>query len=332
MEKLVVIMDEMSEYAARLAVYLNGRRGFPYRAVVFSAPEEIKSYVESGAVHAILAAECYEKEVLGTVVNSSVRVFWFCDTKEARGESFVYRYRSAKEIEKRLMEMEKVAKKLRVFGVYSPAGGVCFERLSEEIGNGFAREGKVLYLPFVPFGIYGREFGDGLSELLFYVKQREEMSVDSFEQLLQTGGGAHRIGPVRWSTELREISKEDIESLLRFLETKTEYDTVVMAVGQFDVAGVTVLQSCDTILTPVWETEEGRRLQTEFLRQLKESGEAELLSRMVEFPLPSDGEGVGFLQAVAEAVKRGGEVSLGDKGGDSVSDTGTVNPFGRTNR
>ena len=260
MEKLVVILDEMPEYAMRLAVYLNGRRGFPYRAVVFSVPKEIKGYVESGAVHAVLAAECYEKEVLGTVVNSSVRVFWFSDTKETRGDAFLYRYQSAKEIEKRLIVTEKVARKLLVYGVYSPGGGVCFERLAAEIGNGFASKGRVLYLPFVPFGIYGREFGDGLSELLFYVKQREEMCSERFETLLQTGEGAHRIGPVRWSTELREISKEDMESLLRFLETKTEYDIIVMAVGQFDAAGSTVLRSCDAVLIPVWETEEGRRV------------------------------------------------------------------------
>lgn len=332
LEKLVVIIDHMPEYATRLAVYLNGRQGFPYRAVVFSTPEEIKGYVESGAVYAVLAAECFEKELLGLLLKTEIRVFWFSETKKVQGASFLYRYQSAKEIEKRLLEIKKEETKLRVFGVYSPAGGVCMERLSLEIGNGFARTKKVLYLPFLPFGIYGREFGDGLSELLFYVKQREETFTEAFDRLLQRGEGAHRIGPVRWCTDLREVTREEIESLIRFLETKTEYDTIVIAVGQFDAAGIAVLRCCDVILTPVWETEEGHKLYAEFLRQLKEAGEAELLSHMAEFPLPGGEESVGIFRSAAEAVKRGEEVVRGCQGGDSESDAGTVKFIGRANR
>jgi len=332
LEKLIIIMDEMQEYAIRLAVYLNSRRGFPYRAVVFSESEEVKGYVENGAVYAILAAESFEKEVLKLALHANVRVFWFSDTKEVRGESFLYRYQSAKEIEKRLTEIKQSGKELRVFGVYSVAGGVCMERLAHEIGNGFAGKEKVLFLPFLPFGIYGREFGDGLSELLFYIKQREEIPAEAFRKLVQTGEGANCIGPVRWNTELREISREDIESFLRFLEAKTEYDVVVIAVGQADAVGMTVLQCCDVVLMPVWETEEGRRLQAEFMRQLKEAGEAELLSRVVEFSLLGREEGVGLLQAAAEAVAKGGEAVCGRKGGDSLSDIGTAESVGRVNR
>lgn len=332
MEKLVVILDDMPEYAERLAVYLNGRRSFPYRTVVFSAPEEIKGYVENGAVHAVLAAACFEKEVLEMVIKTDIRVFLFSETKEVRDGLFLYRYRSAKEIEKRLTEPGKTERKLRVFGVYSPGGGVWLERLGREIAKRLAGGENVLYLPFVPFGMFGREHGDGLSELLFYIKQREEVLTERFEKLLQTGEEAHCIGPVRWSTELREIAKEDIESLLRFLETKTEYDSVILAVGWLDAAGSTVLRSCDAVLTPVWETEEGRRLQAEFLRQLKEAGEAELLSRVVEFPLTDGGEGVGFSQAVTEAVKRGKEALCGYPRDTSEPDLGAVESIGRINR
>lgn len=334
MEKLVVIIDKMPEYAAQLAVYLNGRRGFPYRAVVFPEPKEVRAYIESGAVYAILAAECFEKDVLELALRADVRVFWFCEAENVYNESALYRYQSAKEIEKKLTEKELGDKRkdLRVFGVYSPAGGSCIEKLSGMIADGFVKEGKVLYLPLVPFGIYKRAFEDGMSELLFYIKQREEAVADFFDTLLQKGEGAHSIGPVRWSTDLREITREDMESLLRFLETKTEYETIVIAVGWFDAVGMTVLRCCDAVLTPVWETEDGRAIQAEFLRQLKESGEVEVLSRITEFPLSCDEESVGLLRAAAEAVEKGGKAVGGHKGGNSVPDAGTIKSFGRINR
>ncbi len=330
LEKLIIIIDRMPEYAGRLAVYLNSRRSFPYRAVVFSRPEEARSYIESGAVYAILAAECFEKEVLSIALQTDVRVLWLSETKEVRGTSLMYRYQSAREIEKRLTETEKSGRKLWVFGVYSPAGGVCMERLSRKIAAGLA--GTVLYLPFLPFGSCGRGFRDGMSELLFYLKQREEMSGEVFSGLVQKEKGLDSIGPVRWSAELREVSKEDIENLFRFLETKTEYDTVAVAIGQFDAAGLMMLRYCDVILIPVWETEEGRALQTEFLRQLKEAGEAELLSRITEFPLCCGEDNTDVAQAAADAVKRGREAVCGHTGGDSEPDTGTAQSVRRTGR
>jgi len=43
LEKLVVILDVMPEYANRLALYLNGSREFPFRAVVPENAEEVKN-------------------------------------------------------------------------------------------------------------------------------------------------------------------------------------------------------------------------------------------------------------------------------------------------
>ncbi|MCH5273278.1 MAG: hypothetical protein J1E35_06355 [Lachnospiraceae bacterium] len=324
MEKLIVIIDEMSEYARQLAVYLNGRRGFPYRAVVFSFAEEAKSCAENGAVYAVLASEQLEKEVLSVGFSEDVRLFWLSETKNLQTESVLYRYRSAKEIEKRLMQPDQNRKEIPVIGVYSPAGGVGMERLSREIAKGFSKEGKVLYFPFLPFGIYGKESRDGISELLFYVKQRESELPERLCSLMQKGEYVDSFAPVRWSTELRDITKEDMECLLRCIEMKTEYCAAVLAVGQFDAAGSAVLGCCDIVLTPVWDTEEGHKIQEEFLRQLKEAGETGLFSRVTEFLVESGEESVGFSHAVAGAVKKGGEVLAGRKGGNSIPDAGTA--------
>ncbi len=334
LEKLIIIADELQEYAHQLAVYLNGRRGFPYRAVVVSSVPEMKGYVENGAAYAVLASEGLEKEVLSLGLPEDVRLFWLSETKSVQKESVLYRYQSAKEIEKRFNGSPRNRTHLPVLGVYSPSGGVWTELLSRRIAERVSGEKgrKVLYLPFLPFGIYGRETGDGMSELLFYVRQREPALSERLASLRQEGEGMDSLAPVRWSTELQDITREDMAYLLHCIEQKGRYNTLVLAAGQFDAAGIAILRCCDSILTPVWDLPEGRRIQAEFLKQLKEAGEAELLSRITEFPVRSGEEREGFFSAAAEAVKKGGAVFAGGKGGNQAPDTGAAESVGGAER
>lgn len=334
MEKLIVMADELPEYAHQLAVYLNGRRGFPYRAVVVSSVPEIKGYLENGAVYAVTASEGLERDVLALGLPEDVRLFLFSEARGIHKETVLYRYQSAKEIEKRLTGSARNRTHLPVLGVYSPSGGVWTELLSRRIAERVSGEKgkKVLYLPFLPFGIYGREGGDGMSELLFYVRQREPALSERLYSLRQEGEGMDSLAPVRWSTELQDITREDMAYLLHCVEQKGRYSALVLAAGQFDAAGIAILRCCDSILTPVWDVPEGRRIQAEFLKQLKEAGEAELLSRITEFPVKSGEEREGFFSAVADAVKKGGAVLAGGKGGNQAPDTGAAESVGGVDR
>lgn len=328
MEKLIVIIDEMPEYALQLAVYLNGRRNFPYRAVVLSSVGEAENYIKSRAVYAVLASDGLEKEMLSLGLVEEVRIFWLSETKNVQKESVLYRYQPAGEIERRVTKPERSRKRVPVIGVYSPAGGVWTEQLSRKIAEGFSKEKKVLYFPLLPFGIYGREAGDGMSELLFYIKQREAGLPERLRSLLLAGERVDSFAPVRWSTELRDITKADTEYLLRCIDAETGYGAAVLAVGRFDAAGAAVLRCCDMILTPVWDIPEGHSIQAEFLRQLKESGETELLARITEFFIKSGEEQEGFRTAVSDAVRKGGEVLAERKRGNQAPDAGAAGSFG----
>ena len=122
------------------------------------------------------------------------------------------------------------------------------------------------------------------------------------------------IGPVRWYTDLYGVTEKDMESLLCSNVWETEYKAFFVAVGQFDKAGKSILNICDYILMPVWETADGKRIAEEFRRQLKESGETKIYSGILEFPF----EDAGSMEAaVAIAVKKVGEVMNESCRGDS---------------
>ena len=170
---------------------------------------------------------------------------------------------------------------------------------------------------------------DGLSEALYYARQTEEKRT-GLQTVLQHGEFMDSIGPARWYTDLDSVTKEDMETLFRQEAGMADYSAVVVAIGQFDRTGKTVLRCCDKILVPVWETECGKKIQEEFRRQLRESGETKIYSGLVEFgvkePLTERME-----EAVNEAVRKGGEILAGYRRGDSETGTGASGFIGGFN-
>ena len=317
-----MIIDKMPEYGERLAKYLNSGRDFPYRAVVFSAIKEAEGYIKNGGVYAVLAAKTEESEVIRMLAGTDVKLFCLCETKEEQGPFSLYRYSSAKELERRLVAV-KAEKKTPVIGYFSPAGGSEAEFLAGRIAGELGRKGKVLYVSLFPFGINGREQKDGLSEVMYFLRQTGETSRERMHEVLQCGEYVDMIGPARWYTDLRHVTKEDIRDLLQGELWNQEYRAFFVAVGMFDCVGQDILNCCDGVLMPMWETAHGQAIQEEFRRQIKESGETKLYSGIREFSVKVT-EGSAFEEAVKTAVKRGEEIIEEYSGGDSQTDTGTA--------
>jgi hypothetical protein len=137
------------------------------------------------------------------------------------------------------------------------------------------------------------------------------------------------IGPARWYTDLRHVTKEDIRKLLQEELWDREYRAFFVAVGMFDCVGQDILNGCDGVLMPVWETAHGQAVQEEFRRQMKESGETKLYSGIREFSV-KEIDGTALEEAVKAAVKKGEEIIEGCGGGDTQTDTGTAGFIRRT--
>ncbi len=322
MEKLVAIIDRMPGYGERLAKYFNAGRNFPYRAVVFSAVKEVENYIKNDGVYAVLVPKTEESEVIKILAGTGVKLFCLCETKEEQGPFSLYRYSSAKELERRLVAV-KTAKEIPIIGYFSPAGGSEAEFLSVRIAGELGRKGKVLYISLFPFGVNGRSSGDGLSEVLYFLRQNGEFRRERVQGVLQCGEYMDIIGPVRWYTDLRHVTKEDIRNLLQGDLWDREYRAFFVAVGMFDCVGQDILNCCDGVLVPVWETVHGQAVQEEFRRQIKESGETKLYSGIREFPV-KEIKGTALEEAVKAAVRKGEEIIEGCGGGDTQTDAGTA--------
>jgi hypothetical protein len=282
LEQIVAIVDKVPDYAKRLAVFLNRSRSFPYRAVVFSSVKEAESYIKSAAVYAVIAAEEYEKDAYEVMAGWVGRLFLISEEDGIYRENIIYRYKSAKDIKKQIIGMKTVEKRMPVIGFFSPAGGDGAEELSRRLAEALGEVGRVLYLSLFPFGICGRDAGDGLSEALYCIRQKKQGD-GLLGQLLHREGNVDYLGPVRWYTDLEEVTGEDLGLLVRGETWGQTYRTVVLAVGTFDSVGKAALRLCDRIFVPVWERGQSKDVLEEFRRQIKESGESGIYAGLTEF-------------------------------------------------
>lgn len=282
MEQIVAIVDKMPDYAKRLAVFLNRSRSFPYRAVVFSSAKEAEAYVKSAAVYAMLAAEEYEKDAYEVMAGGGGRLFLISEEDGVFRENIIYRYKSAKEIKKQLIGVKTEEKRMPVLGFFSPSGGDEAEALSRRLAEALGEAGRVLYISMFPFALCDREGGDGLSEALYCIRQKKR-DAGAFGQLLKRVGTVDVLGPVRWYTDLEEMTGEDLRLLLKQETWGQSYRAVVLAVGAFDSVGKAALRLCDRIFVPVWERGQSKGVLEEFRRQIKESGESAIYAGLTEF-------------------------------------------------
>lgn len=314
LEKYCLIMDDCPEYAKKLELYLNSHTDFGYHAVFLSAPEMAQEYVQSGAVAAILASETLEKEVLLLAGKLDVPVFWLCEEKKKLRENAIFRYQPARFIMEQLGKREEKRDSLPVFAVFSPSGGVWQEELFCRVAMGFSEHHRVLCFSLLPFASESRSEENGMSELLFYVKQGREAFLNFLRRQEAYGRNPAMFGPLRWSTDLQNISPSDVEEMIRGGVAAGGYDLILFAVSYYDMAGRSILAASDAIFVPVVPSKAGKDLQEEFIRQLRESGENRILTRMVELSAERFDDGIGILTASYDAVRKGEEIVAGHTG------------------
>lgn len=315
MERFVLILDDQPDYAKALAAYLNESKDFPYRVITEASASEATEYIESGAVGILIAAECFEKSVIKFLCREKLRIFFLRENKEFHDTASVYRYSSAEDFRVRLCKKEE-KRKQRILCVFSPFGEAMLEQVGRGIAAGLSENLETLFLPLLPFGLYGREEAVGMSELLYYLLQGEE-KLDTFlndtlsKQHYRTENGAVLLRTVLWESDLRDFSIEQTDRLLRALEEHSGFQVVVFCLFGFQEREQEILNRSSRILVLLRQSKEGRKLYEEFREQLKMAGQQELLLKMTELTLPEDEEGVGLSEMIARGVKIGGEAVAG---------------------
>lgn len=295
--KKLVICDAETEYAARLAEYLGGKRDLSLQVKICESPEQVLSMRRDTKIDILLADE--NMKFTEGVLDSIPEVMYlsvFETSAPPDHKPRIYRYQSADAIYTCLVDgltasgmgdLWAVRKKNRgqLIGYYSPIRRLGQTSQAIKHGIQLAKKSNVLYLNMEPYAGIGGHFADekerNLSMLLYYAKQETGNPGLLITTLVQQISGMDYIPPVTYPEDLKTVTTEEWLWLLREILERSIYDVLILDIGDCIQGIFDILQSCDQ----VYMMTSGDRLAVSKLCQYEETlcrhGYGSLWERMI---------------------------------------------------
>lgn len=296
MEKIIGIFDEQTAYAERFKRYINEKKEIGCFAISFQNEQELLNYCAQKKLSCLVTGEVLSKRLNDLAVPYGIRIWVLSEEEpvETEGEerNYIFRYQRAGELIRQIL-LSEVAREERLselFTVLSPESSRLAEEYAEKLAVRLAEKGKTLFLPWEPFGGYGRtdrEEGPSISELLYFIRKDRGQAKQLFSKLHKKNGVDYFCGP-EYCTDLWQYSTEEMQQLILCCREYGGYKQVVFLAGAFHEGIVAVMNQSGSICLVSSASPAGERRKQEFYRQMKYAGEQEILSKLTEVILPEE--------------------------------------------
>ena len=298
MEKIIGIFDEQAIFAERFKRYVNERKDIGCFVVSFQEEQEIIDFCKKKKLTCLVLGgdkAAYQEHLS---IPYGVRIWVLSEEEpeieEAEGYGILFRYQKAGELIRRILLTEMVKQELQseLITVFSPESVEMAATYVNKLLASLSQSGKTLFLPWDPFGGYGRaEDGSGtgasISELLYLMRKDRVQAKQLFEGLSKKNGADYFCGP-DYCTDLWQYSEEEMCRLVACCREYGGYRQVVFLAGTFHEGVVSVMDQSGMIYLVCSSAEAGEQRKREFYRQMKYAGQQGILSRITE--VSPDGE------------------------------------------
>lgn len=206
----------------------------------------------------------------------------------------IYKYQSMDSISREVMErfakdesckgvMTGGRKKTRIIGFYTPGGDVWNSAAAVAIGQILAEKEKVFYLNFQRYSSLGEWFGemekpDGdLSDLIYFLRNQREKLMFKLEGMEKKLNGMEYIHPIPFAEDLEQIPKKEWLDFLHDLCYASEFDTLILDLGDGMDGIIELINECDVLYTIVRENIISKMKQDKFREWCQRKEEEDLL-------------------------------------------------------
>ncbi len=285
------LYDEMG-YMQLLADYLE-KISTKVESHLFTRKAALEEYLKGNEVEVLLLGEevdqtqiSYLEHVKNLLVLSEEPV----GMGETAGKT-LFKYQSAQRLVETVFEQllgeeisfkEKkgIREQTKIYGVYRlfETSPVILERLlSKEVS-----EGKTLILDF---GLFGGVFSleqrqQGMSELLFYLKQPTEKIVRKLPGLIQEWQGVDYLCPVEDYRDLYGITPKEVDLMLQVLSENTEYENVICDIGFLSETTLHLMEECDFFYLCQPRNQWEQKQRDGFLQLLQKENMEKVISKL----------------------------------------------------
>jgi len=290
MKKIQVALYDREGYMSCLADYLCKKGHNMLETRLFSGLDMLKECAGAGKIDVLLAGEEVVEEIreLEGEIAKIMLLSEGNQVKEGTGYYLLFKYRSAQEIVKEVLEQiaedDTIAftkafstgRAVSFVGVYAPFGGGGVTEYALSLAEKMAKREKVLYVSLEQFHsldfLQGAEEDKasyrGMSEVIFYLKQRKEKLALKLETVVTSKEGLDYIFAVEDYRDLYSLNCEDVFQFLEVLSQQTDYETVIFDIGCLNEALLYLMEHCDKLYMPQAETKQQKSKESAFWRLL----------------------------------------------------------------
>ena len=287
----LVICDPETEYAARLAAFLNGKRELAFQVKTCGSPGQIREAGGQDAVDVLLVSDACT--VSG---DEADKIFVLASERDSGQEDAIFKYQSGEAVCMRLVQLLAkgedaaflgIRKKGtgRILGFYSPVHRLGQTGMALKKGRELAAEENVLYLNLEAFAGAGLYFPEernrNMSVLLYYVRQESKKMASVLAGLVRRMDGMDYVPPAVIPEDIRDVKPGEWLWLFDEVLRTSIYDTLVLDIGDCVQGLYSILGVCDEIYMPVADDPAAASKIRQFEDSLGQAGYMHVLERVI---------------------------------------------------
>ena len=302
MKKIMAVYDEDPFYAERLSDYVNRKDKGIFKAQAFTSRERLMEFAKNTEVDVLLTGTPVDETELASL--KTVQKIVLTEERGAEADPVhkeIYKYQSGDDIIREVMavycEHTKAKtefpgltlKQKRIIGVYSPVGRCGKTSLALSIGQLLAKDEKVLFITMDLFSgfsvILDEQWKRDMSDLLYYYKQGRFHGL-RLNSIIYYLGDMAWLPPLRYPDDYSHVSAEEMAGFLTQILKESDYETIVLDIGDYNRQVIPVLDVCQVVYMPVKEDLISQAKMKEFETYVDRFGGSALRNKFHKIHVP----------------------------------------------
>lgn len=313
---IFAVCDLEVAYAYHLMEYLGSKKNIPFEIRVFTSTEILLEYARNHSIKVLLITENamneeVSKQQIGQIIILSEGVL----SEKLKKYPSVYKYQSSQQLIREGMtnygeicewDGQKISagkKKTEIIGIYSPIGRTMKTTFAITLGQILAKSQAVIYINMEVYSgfefLLNRTYEHTLGDVLYYLHQGTQNIMGKINSMIQTMNNLDYLPPVLSPEDLLQTPIQEWITLFLQLSDYSNYETIVLDLGDGLADVLQILELCSKIYVPVRTDPMSQAKLVQFEERLKITGKERVLERMEKIQLPYHRTiqgGTGFLE------------------------------------
>lgn len=311
-ERNLVICDREIRYADSLGENISVREDLAVKVYICSNLEKVLEFSEEKTVDLFIVDEAYSYKERNQIEAKQVFVLGRGRVEDLGVEECqVGKYQCADEIIREIFEVyidktkENIMRSMRkdrarLVAVYSPIHRLGKTTFAMALGKECARKKRVLYLNLEEYAGMTGEEGLNLGDILYYMKQGNGNLGIRLQASIQRDEELHYLMPIPIAQDIKEVSEKEWSMLLEELVESSNYELVILDLGESVQGLFDILQQCDRIYMPVLEDHVSQSKLKQYDDNLKQLNLEKIQRVTCRFVMPEQVEEYAKIRAKEE--------------------------------